>query len=59
MLPSLDDTTKAPALAALKDALWLSCGGVLLLTLICAIVVIMKWRWLRRFCARRGSQAAG
>ncbi|XP_009893716.1 PREDICTED: disintegrin and metalloproteinase domain-containing protein 2-like [Charadrius vociferus] len=54
-----DETTKPPALAVLKNGLWLSCGGVLLLVLICAIVMITKWRRLRKFCARRGSQAAG
>ncbi|KAM9266249.1 disintegrin and metalloproteinase domain-containing protein 32-like [Morus bassanus] len=44
--------------AVLKNWLLLS-FSIVLLALVCGTVVTMKWRWLKRFCARRGSHTDG
>ncbi|XP_009579737.1 PREDICTED: disintegrin and metalloproteinase domain-containing protein 9-like, partial [Fulmarus glacialis] len=53
-----DRIAKSSALAVLKNWPLLSFDGILL-ALACGIIVIMKWSWLKRFCARRGSQMDG
>ncbi|XP_009991569.1 PREDICTED: disintegrin and metalloproteinase domain-containing protein 32-like [Chaetura pelagica] len=54
--PDADDVTEQSLLVVLKNSLLLSFSSVFLI-LLCGGGAVAKWSWLKKYCARRDSQA--